>query len=425
MVTKLNNDNNDLIKKLNSLALALMITSACITGVLVKISALANFQNNLIVLGLVFFCMFASFIVNRKIVFPMPSMIVMGYVILLYLVTLLFQGTNCDLSGIQFVFYVIVPIYLISQSFDSEYVLRCSLYISLISLPVINSFFVLQYEQYSQAYMGNIYAILSPVIIAFIHFKLYRKQANILTKIAYVYNLFVLLRILSFANRGAVLCIVFCLLILFINSYDGEKRKKLPPVKVIAIAALFVLAAFAIVFSLPLLNALASLSKEIFGNIPSFISKTITYLNEDDVLNGRSSISGFTVKAIWDSPIFGHGIETFESFARKTVGKSWPYPHNYILQLIFECGIIFSALPIFFSLSLTAKTIFCRIEEKNEFAICCTLVCINLPKLLFSTDMWLATGFWMLITYSILYTVKNNNCFHFLYSKGILAKQKC
>ena len=98
MVTKLNNDNNDLIKKLNSLALALMITSACITGVLVKISALANFQNNLIVLGLVFFCMFASFIVNRKIVFPMPSIIVMGYVILLYLVTLLFQGTNCDLS---------------------------------------------------------------------------------------------------------------------------------------------------------------------------------------------------------------------------------------------------------------------------------------------------------------------------------------
>ncbi len=418
MKIKLYESQNDLIVKLNSIAVALMIVSSCIIGVAARINILASLQNNVIVLGLVFICVLLNFFISKKIRLPIATLFIFGWVSIMYIVTLFFHSTHYDLTLIQFIFYAIIPIYLISQEVDGEYVMRYSLYISLITLPVINSFFVIQYEKYSQAYMGNIYAILSPVIIALIHFKLYRKQANIVTKIAYIYNLYVLLKMLAYANRGAILCIVFCVMVLLINSYDGYERKKLPPAKIILIVTICIVAFLAVIFALPIMEEISAICRDFFNNVPSFITKSIRYLKEGNLSNGRDNISDFTINAILEKPFFGHGIETFQSYAESTIGKSWPYPHQYMLQFIFESGIVLSIIPIFLSIYMIIKVVFCGIQEKKEFALCCTLVCINIPKLLFSTDIWASTGIWMLITYSLIYIFRKNNYFSSLQGRS-------
>lgn len=91
--------------------------------------------------------------------------------------------------------------------------------------------------------------------------------------------------------------------------------------------------------------------------------------------------------------------------------RSWPYPHQYIYQYLFEGGIVFGLIPVYSSLSLTAKVVCTRIKDKSEFALCCTLVCVTLPKLLISTEPWATTSIWMLITYSLIYICKTNPIF--------------
>lgn len=408
MKIKLYDNQNDLVIKLNSIAVALMVVSSCITGTLARISMFAKMQNNIFVLGLVLICMFTSFLIEKKARISFSSFLILAYVSLLYLLTLLFNYDACELSVMQFMFYALIPVYLISQTVDGEYVLRYCLYISFITLPVINSFFNIQYEQYAQAYMGNIYSIITPVIVALIHFKLYFRQSNIVIKLAYIYNLYILFKMLLYANRGAVICVLFCIIVLLVNAYDGEYRKKIPPLKLLIIIVLGITALLCIIFAQQILIGLASLMGSIFKHVPSFITKMIKYMGDNDVGNGRTLISEFTMDSVWQKPLFGHGIGTFQHYAEANAGKSWPYPHQYILQYLFEGGILFSIIPIYLSLSLTAKVIFTRIKEKKEFALCCVLVCSCLPKLLFSTDPWASTTIWMLIAYSLNYIIRTN-----------------
>ena len=272
-------------------------------------------------------------------------------------------------------------------------------------------FFVLQYVKYNQAYMGNIYAILSPVIVAMIHFKLYRKQSNLLIKLTYIYNLYIMAKIVLFANRGAVLCLACCAIVLVINAYDDDKRKKLSAIKLSLIIVFSVIGILIIIFALPLLHSLADLCNSILNSVPSFISKMIKYLELGDVSDGRTAIDAFTLPAIANNPIFGYGIETFSKVSGELANRSWPYPHQYIYQYLFEGGIVFGLIPVYSSLSLTAKVVCTRIKDKSEFALCCTLVCVTLPKLLISTEPWATTSIWMLITYSLIYICKTNPIF--------------
>ena len=207
MENTLQNSKDRLFIKLNSFVVAMMISAQTITGTIVRIPAFKDFHNNFIILVIALTIIFAEIIYYKKVTIELPVMFFLSFVTLWYLYSLIFHGNNCDLDVIQFIFYAIIPIYVIGKKLDGELVMRYILYLSLMTLPVINLFFVLQYVKYNQAYMGNIYAILSPVIVAMIHFKLYRKQSNLLIKLTYIYNLYIMVKIVLFANRGAVLCL--------------------------------------------------------------------------------------------------------------------------------------------------------------------------------------------------------------------------
>lgn len=400
-------NSDELVIKLNSMALAVMIAAAGTTNAIARIKLFAGLQNNVIILGVVFLLACAGIFVKKEISLGKYSVVTLALTTVMYGATLLFNGSQCNLTIIQFIFYAIVPIYLIGQKLDGELVVRYTLYLSLITLPFIQKFFDIQYEQYQQAYMGNIYTVLTPVLFAIIHFKMYGKQANIVTKIAYLYNLYVLILMIMYANRGAVVCIIFCIAIVLMNDYDGEEKKKLSILKLsIIIVACIGIIAF-LINALEILEALAVWCQENFSSVPSFISKMIKYMSAGDISDGRDNISQVTWEAIAKNPILGNGIKTFEAYTAINARRSWVYPHNYIIQYLFEMGVIVGMVPVYFSLSLAAKTLFRRIAEKKEFVFCAGLVLSCIPKLLFSTEPWTSTTIWMLVTYSMMYSSQN------------------
>ena len=120
-----------------------------------------------------------------------------------------------------------------------------------------------------------------------------------------------MVKIVLFANRGAVLCLACCAIVLVINAYDDDKRKKLSAIKLSLIIVFSVIGILIIIFALPLLHSLADLCNSILNSVPSFISKMIKYLELGDVSDGRTAIDAFTLPAIANNPIFGYGIETF------------------------------------------------------------------------------------------------------------------
>lgn len=407
-ITRSDAERDDVVLKLNSMLIALMITANLITEVLVRLPFFKNFSNNIVVLGAALAIASAKVFYTHKFRVLLPTMMVTAFTLLWYLYTLFFHYDDSTLEPAQFVLYVLVPVYAISQKADGEYVLRYVLYIGFMSVPVSNSFFVLLYENINQANLQNIYTLLIIVIAAMIHFSLYRKQSNIAVKLAYVYAVYILVKALMYANRGAIVCLLFCLSILIINSYDGEQRRGLTNKSVLAITLLVVTGLLSVLFFVPILHFMESVSYKLFHSVPSFISKMLIYIQEGDISDGRGVINSFTLDCFGRQPLFGYGIKTFQAVASREAQRTWPYPHQYIYQYLFEGGIIFGALPSYLSISITAKTIFRRIPTKKEFALCCILICTTLPKLLFSTDAWTSTSIWMLITYSLIYIMRRS-----------------
>lgn len=199
------------------------------------------------------------------------------------------------------------------------------------------------------------------------------------------------------ANRGVMLALVFCVFVLFIHRFDDSGFIKTQNTKTTFILAISVLVVFVIVQNIELFfDGLQSVIKNVFGSVPSAIIKMRSYINRDDIMNGRSEINEMLYSAIKESPIYGHGMNMFFPYS----GKIYVYPHNFILQYLFEGGILFAFLPVALSVGALLKVLLGRIRNKEIYVVSAMLVCQCFPKLLLSSNAWTGTAIWMLIIYS-------------------------
>ena len=396
-------DKDDLALRLNSWIIALLFCSNVILSSLNFMLPNQNgVINNALILAVCAALLTVRLLVKPRLFVPKAALAVGVYVTLWFLLTLLLHYNESTINTMQIIFYALLPIFAVSQRFDIEMSLRFSIYLSLISIPVLPRFFVLL-DNIHQTAMGNIYPLLTPIILCIIHFALYRKRINFVIVAAYIYNIYVLLQIFLVANRGAIFCLLITVALLALNRFSGDEIVKLTPLRIIVIIAILIFAGFAIINALPILEWLSMLCRSVFHTVPSFISKMIFYIKAGDFTDGRVFLYTFTVDSISQHPLLGYGIKTFLYHATEYGRGDWPYPHNYILQFLYEGGILFGAAPIYLSLSLSVKTIAMRIRSKKEFALCATLFCLTVPKLLISTDLWMSTTLWMLITYSLMH----------------------
>ena len=146
--------------------------------------------------------------------------------------------------------------------------------------------------------------------------------------------------LISYSSRGVVVALIIFTVLLKIISSKNNMRK---------ISKVLIITIILIVIILNFANILIYIRDILQDNNISiyFIDKNIRLLLEkDDITNGRSDTYKLAIEGIKNHPIIGNGIYSFNR-------KYDTYPHNFILHILYDGGIIYLiifAVPVLYGI---------------------------------------------------------------------------
>lgn len=329
------------------------------------------------------------------------------FLLLSYVFTTFFAMVPTEFSLWKYVFYCFLPVLFLLYEYDTEKVLRYGMYMSLISVLGINSLLIDQgiSSSFAQTSLGTIYDLLPGIILAGFHFFYYnREKANTFTKICYVYYLYLLVRMLLVIVRGAMLTLMFAIVLVYINRPKDNKIeiKKLSSRKKLilflgAILAVLALQNFDIIIEW-MYNTLQG-----YGINFGVITKFYIYIINDNITDNREPYYALVKEMFFKSPIWGTGVQTFYAYSYDGVS----YPHNYLLQFLFEGGLLLATPLTFISIRELYRVSFSKYEKKDDFVFAACLVILSVVPGLFSMNIWYNRAFWLVIAFGLIKTSRS------------------
>ena len=236
--------------------------------------------------------------------------------------------------------------------------------------------------------MGICYSMLVPVIANLIYIRYFFLQEKRLMKIALLpitaINIFYLVQMTMFGSRGPVFCVtllLFCLIILKVSDDNQVTIRKgyatIGIILVILVALYFV----------PLLKAISGYLEgyDISLNV---VDKFLRLDNmSGDLSNGRDAIDIIAWDGIFESPFLGYGTAQFEN------NTGFVYPHNFILQFLYDGGLLLTFVVLF----PIVRTVIQKIKKVNSQEYICLIFLFfcSVPGSLLSGDLWEAGMLWM------------------------------
>jgi hypothetical protein len=322
----------------------------------------------------------------------------LGFIMTFIIITLIFYP-NSRIELKEVVLTVFIPILVMVQDSDGKYLIKYLCYLSLTMMLAIDQLFQVvsmwtKYFGFDQIDMGVAYAVLPCCIAAGLHFYYFRKERNILILLAYALNIYCAVQLLMVGNRGVVINIIICIFFVFLNSTYSDGYIQTANSKQIRKYIMCAIVLIVLVFNLSsIIGWIAAYFRSADINF-GFIYKFETFLSYSDIDNGRSLRYEKAINGFLNNPIWGQGIQTFEF-------EGAQYPHNYILQFIYEGGIFFG-IP-FIILSLKALLVlFSKKKSIQQFVLVLVLSSVSIFKLLFSSEVWANSMIWMLVGYSVM-----------------------
>ena len=193
--------------------------------------------------------------------------------------------------------------------------------------------------------------------------------------------------LLVYCSRGVYLALLLCLL--FCEIVNGITTKKLLIFSVIICIIMILL-----IHIIPILTFINDFLNS--HNISfKIIEKNLRLLKEGDVSNGRENIYPIAIEGINKSFIIGNGIGSFNL-------KYNTYPHNFILQIMYEGGLLF-LIPIIIPAIYGFYTILAKKNiSKNMRSFVIFLFCASIIRLFISYEFWKEMFFWMYLSVSVL-----------------------
>lgn len=314
---------------------------------------------------------------------------------IVYMWSVLFKSSNYLI--LYYLFYVILPAYVISGGFRVNIVLRTLCVVSIPTVLFYNSIFALSYIGLNQASMGITYFVLDLASAFILYIIYYRKEHRWYMTIAYVSSVILLIGIILHGVRGAILSLVILLVISYINkqSYNDEvhllnDKRRTIRIGIIGLLSIVLLTNYAVIF-----EAIYELAYAVLPSVPGFITKMVIYIRTGNILNGRDSIISGTFDVILKHPILGVGVGNFGKFFVSTAGNNIVYPHNYLLQFWAECGIIPAVIALMTTITAFKKLLFIRKEEKDNVVALIFFTSLIFPRFFVSLNIWSFTEIWM------------------------------
>lgn len=235
--------------------------------------------------------------------------------------------------------------------------------------------------------MGTCYAFLIPTLGNLVYLRFFYRKESMWMKIIMLFfaviNIYYLVQMTMFGSRGPVLCALLMLLSFFIIQINDKgnisMRKGRTPIILVGII-LITMSFTAILHTLKDFLAAYDISLNV-------VDKFLRLGESGDMTNGREVISSMSWEGIINSPLWGNGTSQFLN------NTGVVYPHNFILQLLYDGGIIltsFVMIPIIRMLVVKIKTVY-----KREFVCLLFMFFASVPGALFSGDLWNAGTLWM------------------------------
>ena len=309
----------------------------------------------------------------------------MFFILAYFFIDTAIYGGNTYKSNylITLILYIAIAVIYVRTEIQPDKVVNILILIYILCSPI---FLTMNFDSYDSGTLMSYSYVVLPLIIAIIikitllGVKKKKEWILILLALPYLYFIF------TYSSRNIYLASLFCLIVCLV-------MKKKVYVKVIILAIMMIL--MFVVFQ-NALNILYSIQTELSKFDLSFkiIDKNIELIEREDITNGRDVIYKKALQGIKEAPILGRGIASFN----ETYGT---YPHNFILQMLYEGGIVLLlifSVPILYAgyVMIFGK----NISRQNEFLLV-FLFCNAIIRLLISFEYWRELYFWMLITLSL------------------------
>ena len=385
-------------KQLNSLAVSLLLSTDALCYALPALGIGTFYRVMYIVETLALGIVIIGFLIGNKWSFDIGqhrlSIAYFLWISILYIISC-FRVPDYSYSADLFLYCFAIGIFIIGLDFDIKTVLTIMTVMSVLILPAYSGLFAYQWESLNQANMGTVYAILIWVIAGMCHFIYYRDMWRKLCYVFYIPSIVGLYGIIQFANRGAALSLITFLLLILFNrdSKNVNVTQKALLKKRIAIILAAVLGYVVVLNFNSLFMLLYGFLSKILNTMPSFFVKMNKMIALNDISNGREPVYEAAIAGIKSSLLLGNGIESFPSYT------AYSYPHNFILQLIYEGGILFCIIPVITIIWVCYKLLFSQIRNKNYIAFLILLFVQVIPRFLVSATIWKDKCFWLLVFY--------------------------
>lgn len=185
-------------------------------------------------------------------------------------------------------------------------------------------------------------------------------------------------------SRGPLLSIVLLIIFLYLikKNPNGKgviySRGKMSTFILVIFIVLIGYAVFAEV----IVNILS------FAGIDSYaLTKILELDKEGDLSNGRTELNMITLKGIIEHPLFGNGFDRFNA------NTNLLYPHNFILQILYDGGILF----FFVLMTPIIRSTIQRYKScaYDEYALLTFLMFSSVPGAFFSHNLYTNGLLWL------------------------------
>lgn len=250
--------------------------------------------------------------------------------------------------------------------------------------------------------MGTCYALLVPVLGNLVYMRyFYRKESVWMKTVMLIFaaiNIYYLVQMTMFGSRGPILCALLLILSFFIIQIDDKGKVSMHRGRllVILVCMVFITLSFAAI-----LHALNDFFAT-FDVSLNVVDKFLRLGESGDMSNGRVEISSMTWEGIINSPLWGNGTAQFLNNTGEV------YPHNFILQFLYDGGIILtSAVLIPIIRTLIHKM---RIVSEDEYICLLFLFFASVPGALLSGDLWVQGTLWLFFGVVLSRNTFSNSC---------------
>ena len=372
---------------INTLLMALLICVPALNNIFSAIvpSFSGSFMTILYVLisgGLFLSCVLRLVKVPRMKLVSLVSFVI---IVLFYCVS--FSVTRQEPQ--YFFVYFIVPflsgsLLLHGNKVDIELLLRFIMIIPSFGVFFVNKIFLL--STYNRTItMGQSYAFLAPVLanILFLFYYCFKRRQSILNIILILFStaasLYFLIQISLYGSRGPIVSVLLCIMFCYGFKYDQDKSK----VKMAKIRFWLLLLAFAIVIIF-----FWDIVKMINTVVDSGTIRKMLYLHDvGNTDNNRFGLYSMGLSMFFEAPILGHGIASFEYYTGQN------YPHNLVIQLLFDGGIVLLLVFLVpFLIGLFKKMKRCTYDE---YVMVLFFFFSSVVKAFVSGDIWENERMWL------------------------------